>query len=316
MVHRHLRFRWRVLCGRWQGLRLVFLRYFAVLQLSSSNNGVRLRIFQKTELLRAIGTLFGCIFYGPVFPVIMFFDIQLFNFCLVFFGLLHSVEMRFKRWLRKVWCYFKYYIYLPIWKYVYFPFLKRWRRLRRRWWRVKWWLIARFWDFIGFLERSPGLVRAVTIGWLLAIKRFVLSLKITSVVRSLLARFFRIYFFFINFRRLLIGYVVYDYYYLRLIDMTADPDLRMWNLCVLTIAYNVLYMLMDRADSKLRFESHDLFTRLYITKFLGSELTKQVNESQLRDKVLLWYLKVRFRRNAIICVLGFLYSGQPLFRGS
>lgn len=58
-------------------------------------------------------------------------------------------------------------------------------------------------------------------------------------------------------------------------------------MCVLTIAYNVLYMLMDGADSKLRFESHDLFTRLYITKFLGSELTKQVNESQLRDKVLL-----------------------------
>ena len=61
----------------------------------------------------------------------------------------------------------------------------------------------------------------------MAFKRFILGLKITSVIRSILSRFFKIYFFFINFRRLLLAYVAYDYFSMRLIDMVADPDLRM-----------------------------------------------------------------------------------------
>lgn len=61
----------------------------------------------------------------------------------------------------------------------------------------------------------------------MAFKRFILSLKITSVIRGVLSRFFKVYFFFINFRRLLIAYIAYDYFSMRLIDMVADPDLRM-----------------------------------------------------------------------------------------
>ena len=224
--------------------------------------------------------------------------------------------MRFKRWLRKIWCYFKYYIYLPIWKYVYYPLLKRFRKVRRRWWKLKWWLIARFWDFIGLLERSPAVIRAVTVGWFTILKRSILSLKITSVIKSVLSKFFKIYFFFINFRRLLMAYIAYDYFSMRLIDTVADPDLRMWNLCMLTIFYNVLYMLMDGADSKLTFESHDFLTRVYVRKVLGQQVMKLVTEDQLKDWVLSRYLRIRFKRNAILCILGFLYSGQPLFRGS
>lgn len=117
-----------------------------------------------------------------------------------------------------------------------------------------------------------------------------------------------------SFRRLLCVYIALDYFVYRWSDLGIDRDLRMWNICVLCIFFNILYMLMDASDKKLTHNSHDFLTRAYFKYYLKSEAGRVLTKEQMADPILSRYIDLRYRRNAYLAIFGFFYTGQPLFR--
>lgn len=70
---------------------------------------------------------------------------------------------------------------------------------------------------------------------------------------------------------------------------------------------------MDGADSKLSPTTHDRLTRWYIKNKLGEEPSPKITEDQSNDKILGRYLKIRFWRNGILALFGYIYTSQPFF---
>jgi len=138
--------------------------------------------------------------------------------------------------------------------------------------------------------------------------------RITKFLIKWLRAFFKVYFKFINFRRLLLVYIAADFFYFRWSDESINKDLRIWNLCLLVFFFKVLYMLMDGADGKVRLFSHDFITRLYFKYYLKKKPDAIISDEQMEDPFLKRYIIIRHRRNIYICTFGFLYTGQPLFR--
>ena len=83
---------------------------------------------------------------------------------------------------------------------------------------------------------------------------------------------------------------------------------------MLIVFFKVLYLLMDGADGKLRLFSHDLITRLYLSKYRKVDVADTLTAEQMSDPFISRYIKIRHKRNLFIAVFGFLYTGQPLFR--
>lgn len=71
---------------------------------------------------------------------------------------------------------------------------------------------------------------------------------------------------------------------------------------------------MDGADGKLRLFSHDIITRLYFKKYLKITPGTVLTPEQMKDPFISKYIRFRHMRNAYLCIFGFLYMGQPLFR--
>lgn len=88
----------------------------------------------------------------------------------------------------------------------------------------------------------------------------------------------------------------------------------MWNLCMLCVFFNVLYMLMDGSDKRLTLNSHDFITRAYFKHCLRIEPGRVLTKDEMSDPRLARYIRVRYMRNAYLAIIGFFYTGQPLFR--
>jgi hypothetical protein len=226
--------------------------------------------------------------------------------------------MRFKRILRRLFCYFRYYLWAPFLRWVAYPSYMFFRRTSRRWRRFRRKLrrssSAMFWLTVSYIEHSPARFRGFVRGIYWRTRRFVLSFRVTHVFLDWARRFFRVYFKIVSFRRLLCVYIALDYFVYRWSDQGIDKDLRMWNLCMLCAFFNVLYMLMDASDKRLTHNSHDFLTRLYFRNYLRIEPGKVLSKEQMAEPMMARYINLRYRRNAVLAIFGFFYTGQPLFR--
>lgn len=244
----------------------------------------------------------------------MWFELAAINYFALFAGILHPVEMRIRKRLRKLWCYIKWYIYTPFWHWIYLPVFARYRLIRKPIRRFKRKAIVGFWAFVDFVERSPQTLKDLLVRSYAAVKLTLLKIPGMPLLIKLVKALLKAYFSVVNFRRLLIGYILADIFIYRWTEQAIDKDLRIWNICMLTIFFNVLYMLMDGADGKLRLFSHDFITRLYLSKKLGIKPGPVLTDEQMSDPFISRYIRARHMRNAYLCLIGFFYTGQPLFR--
>jgi len=226
--------------------------------------------------------------------------------------------MFFRRLLRKLWCYFRYYIWMAYLRHIRYPILRVFRRhsrrAKRRIRRLKRTSSALFWRFVSYVEHSPARFRGVIRGAYWRTRRFLLGFRVTHAFLDISRRFFKLYFRVVSFRRLLCVYILLDFFIYRWSDQGIDRDLRMWNICMLCIFFNILYMLMDASDKRLTHNSHDFITRAYFRHYLRVEPAKVLTKEQMADPIIARYINLRYRRNAVLAIFGFFYTGQPLFR--
>lgn len=244
----------------------------------------------------------------------MWLELFTINPFFLFAGVLHPVEIRIKKKFKKIWTYFKWYVYTPYWHWIYLPLFGRYRLVRKPARRYKRSAIAAFWAFVAAVERSPEVMGSAL---KTAYSRTKFALLRIPGMRTAVNWFkiaMRAYFKVVNFRRLLIACVIADMFIYHWTEQGIDKDLRIWNICMLTIFFNVLYLLMDGADGKLRLFSHDIITRLYFKKYLKITPGTVLTPEQMKDPFISKYIRFRHMRNAYLCIFGFLYMGQPLFR--
>lgn len=80
---------------------------------------------------------------------------------------------------------------------------------------------------MAFIENSPTLVGSLISRVWARLKSAVLGLRVVQAILNLARRLLRVYFMFINFRRLLVVYLLADVFYYRWSDLGIDRDLRM-----------------------------------------------------------------------------------------
>ena len=71
---------------------------------------------------------------------------------------------------------------------------------------------------------------------------------------------------------------------------------------------------MDGSDKKFTINSHDFITRAYFKHYLKTTPGKFLTKEDLLEPVISKYVYIRFKRNAILAIFAFFYTGQPLFR--
>lgn len=239
---------------------------------------------------------------------------------------------RLWKWLKKkrawsriklffIWC-----VYRPYWHLFKFPsyaidykFRKRFRR------QLIWYEDFMYWfwnsildgltNTVIFFEELPDNIGAFVLRNYRRSKMFFMKYYYIREFVKIFKKFLKIYFFFINFRRLLIASILLDYFYLRYTSLPVTPELRMWWLAWLGIFFQILWILMDGADKLLTYNTHDRFTRFYIKKFMPNDaILKRVTEKQQKDPILRRYLYIRFKRNAYLALFGFYYYSRPFMR--
>lgn len=240
----------------------------------------------------------------------MWFEYFYSNILLLLFSLNHIVEMFFKRLLKKLWCYFKYYIYMFYWRHLYFNFLCFVKILKRFFFQIQKFFKLKFWNLIEILENSPRFIRTITIGWIFFLKNKLINLNILINLKLLFYKLISMYTKIITFKRLVCLYILLDYNYFRFIDGPIEEELRMWNICMLYMLYCFMFLLMDSADRKIELFTHDKLTILYYTYFLKQPILNKINLIEC-DKFIHMYITLRYWRNLILAFIGFCYSVQP-----
>ena len=171
-----------------------------------------------------------------------------------------------------LWTRFKYYIYMPYWRWIWFPSLKLGKYLGYKWRLFEAKLIRIIWWIIDIISQSPGKFQLFLINISTRIWVWFTSKSWLQFFLKNLNKILKIYFYFVNLRRVLIIFVFSDYWYLNWTSQPIEVDLRVWNMCALVILFNFLYAIMDSADWNVRPFTHDIFTKFYIKFILNTWL--------------------------------------------